>query len=192
MVDRTKEWKDLPRLDPAFFLRELRKVETRLSPEMDPRIRALRDRGQERFLEARQGCLFCYGMSHKLGVPVAFIPVERQDYDGVAVWLDGDTEKYCPLQLKELVPAKLNPNDTINARLSALKKYGDSADLTVVIHHTREGRFEPNDIHIPTGVKLAGIYVFAGITPDQNRWVLLGDLAKNRNEWTSLEFDYPT
>jgi hypothetical protein len=192
MVDRTREWKDLHRIDPAFFLREIRKVEAGLSPNLDPRIRALRDRGQEHFLEARQGCLFCYGMSQKLGVTVSFIPVERQDYDGVAVWLDGDIERYCPLQLKELVPAKLNPNDTINARLAALKKYRDSADLVVAIHHTRTGRIEPNDIHIPTDVSLAGIYVFAATSADQTRWALLGDFTKDRDEWTILEFDYPT
>jgi hypothetical protein len=44
MVDRTKEWKDLHRIDPSFFLREIRKS-----------FRALRD--QEWF----RCCLECGG-----------------------------------------------------------------------------------------------------------------------------------
>jgi hypothetical protein len=192
-VDRTREWKDLPRLDPGFVLRELRKLETGLPLEkLDPKVRALRARGQRRYLEGRQGCLFCFGVGKKLGVPVLFIQTESQDYDGVAVWHEGDTEKYCPLQLKELVPPKLNPDDTINDRLAALSEYTDSADLTVVIHHTRAGRIEPDTITVPKGIKLAGIYLMAAISPDQKRWAVLGDFSKIREEWGIWEFDYPT
>ena len=81
--------------------------------------------------ELREGALFSFGMSQRIGQTVFLSPFEAQDHDFVASWVVGETQHLAPVQLKEVVPHDLNPMASVQRIVAALAKYTDSADLTV-------------------------------------------------------------
>jgi hypothetical protein len=44
------------------------------------------------------------------GTKICYATLEEADYDFLASWVEGDTQLFCPVQLKELPPAELNAN----------------------------------------------------------------------------------
>src|SRR2546421_10068974 len=114
MTNEINLWRSLPFYEPATILRNLRRIEQQLADvDMDERVRRLRTPGLKTYREARDAALFVYGMGLAKGVAMAYTPFERSDYDFVATWTEGTTQHFCPVQLKELVPADLNPGASI-------------------------------------------------------------------------------
>ena len=104
------EWKKLEYFDPAEILLRLRNVEVQL--DMPDDIRALRTNSLKEFREGRDAALFSLGLSVALGTPVRFARHEASDYDFVVAAQLGDTLHLSPVQLKEWVPAELNPKQS--------------------------------------------------------------------------------
>jgi len=177
--------------DPRAVLVDLRRLELRIgSAEIDPRVRHLRTNDLRNVRELRSACLFCHGMSELTGQKYAVAHSEAVDYDAVATWIKDGTQSFAPIQLKEVPPTALNPRASVQEVIDGLAKYPGSEDVTVVVHLNQRTRFLPSELTIPP-LRLAALWVFAGITPDQSRWAMWGNLLEPVESWQAGTFDYP-
>ncbi len=177
------------RIDPEQALIKLRVIQHVLAlSDAEQKIKDLRTRGLKREREIRQACLFCYGMSCRIGQKVWVYPVEDSDYDCVASWEVDSTRHFAPIQLKEVVPAHLNHEADLQAIIDGLTKYPVSADLTVAIYVNQNGRFEPSSIKLPN-LSIAALWVFGTLAPDQSEWFLCGNFLETPE---MISFSYPT
>ncbi len=183
-----REWGKLEYQDPEFILSELRKLEIEYAQlPIDKRTLNLRTNKLKKYREGREAALFCFGIGKYMGKKVFFSPTEASDYNFVVLWKDGEFANYAPVQIKEFVPADLNPALELDDLISGLKKYQDSSKLIVAIHLNRRIHLEFNNLNIPR-LKLAGLFLFGAVSEDQEKWMLQGDLLDNPQTTT---FDYP-
>ena len=187
---RTAAWSKLAYHDPVADLLALRAIEVDTAQwPLDPQVRTLRTGKQKPYCEWRQAALFCCGMSQAiLRCPIHFAPAESSDHDFIARWQADDMQSFAPVQLKELVPAALNPEADINAVLSGLKKYSDSADTVVAVYVNRRVRLALDAIVVPA-LRVAEVWLFGALSEDARRWFLIGDLLREK---AFHEFTYPT
>src|SRR5467141_298190 len=159
MPDVPREWARLSYREPRQYLLELREAERSIAgAPLDKKTRALRAKGQRKYLEARQAALFCHGINEALGLGIRFAHSEERDYDAIATWREGDVQHYAPIQLKEVPPASANPKATVNGVLAGLAKYVDSRELIVAVHVTKAGRLTIDEIQIPDGTTVRQIW----------------------------------
>jgi hypothetical protein len=186
---RTRAFQQLEYRDPRPFLVGLRELEPRVATSTLPKkVKNLRTNSLKWSRELREGALFCYGMSQRIGQTVFLSPSEAQDHDFVASWVVSDTQHLAPVQLKEVVPHDLNPSTSVQRVVDALEKYTDSADLTVAIHLNQRAHFDPTTLIIPP-LKIAALWVFGAISPDQAQWGLWGNFLETPS---GTRFEYPT
>lgn len=190
---RLREFAKLEYGDPRGFLTELRKIELAVAESPTPnRIKTLRTRGLRPEREMRDAAIFCVGISERFGFDVHFSPVEEQDFDFIATWLDGDAMRhYCPVQLKEVVPLELNAGATIQAVVDNLTRYVDSADMTVAIKVNRPVRFDPAELKLPINLRIGGLWIFEGLSADQSEFGLWGDFLSRTDASHGTKFLYP-
>jgi hypothetical protein len=122
-MDRTRlrHVSSLKYKEPAPFLVRLRALEPQVAAsDLSANAKALRTNSLKEYRELREAALFCHGMSKRLGRPVLLAKGESQDYDFVARCDDGSSYSFVPVQLKEVVPADLNPNGTLSEVLQGL------------------------------------------------------------------------
>jgi hypothetical protein len=194
MIDlRTRQFATLKYGDPLGYLVELRNVELQVVASSTPeRVRSLRTQGLKPEREMRDAAIFCVGMSERIGFDVLFAPFEDQDFDFVATWTDGQgTTKFCPVQLKEVVPPHLNSGATIQAVVDGLAHYSDSADVTFAIKFNQQGQFDPAALIIPGNLQIGGLWIFGALSPDQSELVLLGDFLGKEGAPFGTKFSYP-
>jgi hypothetical protein len=174
---RLRKFAELKFGDPRGFLRSLREVELPIAVSSTPeKIKTLRTQKLKPEREMRDAAIFCVGMSERIGIEVLFAPVEDQDFDFVATWCDGEgTRAYCPVQLKEVAPQHLNAVATIQAVVDSLARYADSVDVSVAIKINRMGRFDPSELKVPANLRIGGLWIFAGLSPQQSEFGLWGD-----------------
>ena len=177
--------------DPVPYLIQLRHREITVAlSDMQPEEKAMRTNGLKIPREQREAALFCLGMSERLGHKVYFSAQEDQDYDFVARWMIGEVLHYAQVQLKEVVPVKMNSRSTIEGIVESLGRLTDSNGLTVAIHLNRECRFEPSLLKVPEKLKIGSLWVFGSTTADQSCWTLWGNFTENAPFWN--QFSYPT
>lgn len=177
--------------DPRAVLVDLRRLELRIGlAEVDPRVRHLRTNNLRRVRELRSACLFCHGMSELTGQRYAVAHCEAMDYDAVATWIKEGIQLFAPIQLKEVPPTRLKATASVQEVINGLAMYTGSEDLTVVVHLNQATRFLPSELTIPS-LRLAALWVFAGIAPDQSRWAMWGNLLEPVDSWQAGTFDYP-
>lgn len=176
MTTRLNAWKNLRFLDPERVLIGLHDIAKMYPLNSFPyEFSSLRRRDVRHFGEGRQAALFCFAMSKVVGVPVWFAQTEASDYDIVTRFRRNDVDHYAPVQLKELVPARVNAASSLQGELDKLSKYVDSADLIVAFHVNRDVRLEPSDLRLPRGA-IAQLWLYAATAPDQSKWAAFGDL----------------
>ena len=186
---RVRQWEKLNYLDPERILRGLRTIATSHALHTLPyEVASLRRRDLRVYGEGRQAALFCYAMSQVSGLRVAFAQAEASDYDIVARYARGDTAIYVPIQLKELVPAKVNSNADLQLELDKIAKYVDSHDLVVAFHLNTDRRIEFTSLRFPVGI-VSELWFFGAAAPDQKKWVLVGDMLLGN--WGLRDFEYP-
>lgn len=174
--DRVRALAALEYGDPRSYLISLAKIQPTISASgLDRGVRTLRTRELRIHRERRQAALFCHFIAERMKTAVLFAPVEAQDYDFVSRWEAGGTARYAPTQLKEIVPAYLNPRASIEAVIGSLSKYADSSDLSVAIHLNRDFDFNPGGLRIPK-LSLASLWIFWATAPGGKQWALFGDL----------------
>jgi hypothetical protein len=173
---------------PRGWLRELREIERVVSLSGLPyKVRSLRTRRLRRWNESRQAALFAYGISQRYpDLSVDFACTQHADYDAIIRSRRHDEEFFTPIQLKEYVPGKLNPEATLESLLEGLNRYTNSSDLVAVVYLNRRFRLRLNPIYCP-GLNLGGVYLLGGVA--RNRWILVGDLL---DEFAGVSyFDHP-
>jgi hypothetical protein len=176
--------------DPKGYLESLALLEAEVSASDLPlTVKHLRTNRLKSERERRDAAIFCIGMSQALNSKVRFSLIEAQDYDFVATWQSSDTRHFCPIQLKELVSHELNPTASIQAVLRGLLKYVDSDDLTVVIKIGRNKRFEPSELHLPSQLSIAALWIFGSLTEDQTEWALWGNFVQGSSD--GIKFRIP-
>lgn len=154
-----------------------------------PKVKSLRTNELRSPREMRSAALFCYGLVKLIGRHVSVAGVEAQDFDAVGRWDFEGTVLYSPIQLKEVVPAHLNPKASLEVEVSKLVKYVDSTDLTVVIYVNRLTQFDMREFKVPSGLRIAALWVIAALDPHQSEWGLWGDFLC---EPQAGRFLYPT
>ncbi len=106
---RIREFERLEYRDPQEILVRLRQLEQKVvTSELPAKVRNLRMNPFKPWREMREAALFCYGMGERIGSTVYFALKESQDYDFVASWVSDCIRNYAPVQIKEVVPEKLN------------------------------------------------------------------------------------
>lgn len=189
-ADRVRALAALEYGDPRRYLISLAKLQPIIAASgQDRSVRTLRTNELKIHRERRQAALFCCFMADRMNTEVLFTRVEAQDYDFVARWeIGGAGVRYAPTQLKEVVPAYLNPQASVEAVIASLSKYADSSDLSIAIHLNKDCDFNPRSLRIPT-LSLASLWIFWATGSDGKRWALLGDLLREPSR--SLH-EYPT
>src|SRR5687767_14702903 len=113
--------------DPGPFLIFLRKLELKVvASDLPGRVKQLRTNPLKEWKEAREAALFCHGMGQRISTTICFAKGEAQDYDFVATWDNAGSRHFARVQLKEVVPADINPSASLQRTLLSLSKYTDS------------------------------------------------------------------
>jgi hypothetical protein len=189
MTTRLNTWKNLSFLDPERVSIGLYEIAKTYPLSSFPyQFSSLRRRDVRHFGEGRQAALFCYAMSKVVGAPVWFAQAEASDYDIVTRFRRNDVDHYAPVQLKELVPARVNAEASLQGELDKLSKYVDSVDLIVAFHVNRDMRLELGDLRLPRGA-IAQLWLYAATAQDQSKWVAFGDLLSPGSG--RIDFIYP-
>lgn len=188
MSIKIRAWSKLKYLDPKEILIRIREVEKNYPlEEMPYKVATLRTKPLQAHGESRQCALFCYGMSQALGVTLGYAESEEADYDFIIYCVE--EESFIPLQMKELVPEKLNKDTDIQKEINKLKKkYVDSEDLCVALYINRlEKSLDVSRIDI-AGLNIAELWLFGAASPDQSKWKIIGNLLDSPKTY---EFTYP-
>jgi hypothetical protein len=192
MTDQLNECRGFTYFDPAEVLRRLRAVEREMAtlefePEALPVV-TLRTASLKPYREGRDAALFCYGMGLAIGHELRYAPIEKRDYDFVATWDQDDGRHFCQVQLKELVPAELNPSITLNALLESIAaKRLQPSQTVLAIRLNRRGQIDLKSVQLPR-LPFAQLWYFWASSPDASRWCIYGDAMSQAGQW---EFEYP-
>lgn len=190
---RLRVFSKLQYCDPYKFLTELRLFEYIVANSATPKaIRTLRTNGLKAMREMRDVAIFCVGMSEHLDCKVCFSAFEEQDYDFVSRWEEDGWLKYCPIQLKEIVPEELNETITVQKIIDKLERYTDSADVTFVLKLNRVCQFNPSDIVISDNLSIGGLWVFGSVSEDQSEFALWGNFLNSVQNDMGIKFLYPS
>jgi hypothetical protein len=150
------------------------------------RQRAIKSKREREIVEA---CLFSFGLSCLIQRLVWVIDDEDADYDFVAFWHDDNEDDwFVPIQLKEVVPTRLNPDASIQSVIDSLAKYG-SPNLSVAIRVNQQITLDLDEITIPSRT-IAALWVYAPASQDGSRWLIAGNLVEPQPNLMCF-FDYP-
>jgi len=186
-----REFDSMDWVDPAQVLINLRWLESNLPSEMDDKVRRLRTNQLKEWREARIGALFAYGMSTKvLNVRTAVSKTESSDYDFVMRWVENERNYFYPVQLKELPPADLNPDISLNDIIDKLEKYSGETNLSVVIHINRQMRFEYRPWQRVGRPRINELWYLGCESADQSKWFLYGSVLRENPQ--KYDFEYPS
>jgi hypothetical protein len=186
---RIREFDRLSYKDPADYLKRLRAAE-RLLPAGHLRyeVRSLRTRRLRLDKERREAALLCYGVKQVMGYEaMGFASYPTADHDAVFRRREENTILYTPVQLKEVVPLRLNSKASIEAELAKLTKYSNATDLVVGVFFNQIGDYDFSSLNVPK-IDVAQIWVFGCCSLDQNEWYLHGDLLSDAR---LSKFRYP-
>ena len=149
---RARHWSQLQFIDPVHILTGLRQLESTIDMSVaSDDLRTLRRRDVRQFGEGRQAALLCYGLTSLTGVHIGFALKESADYDFVAAYKADGANSFVPVQLKELVPAHINPGADLQIELDKIAKYADSADLVVAFYLNRRTTIDFSTLRLPQG-----------------------------------------
>jgi len=194
MNDRLNAWRALEYHDPARVLRELKvaavQVEAeanRLGITLDPLSLRLRTTPLKKYREWRDAAIFTYGMGLAKGLKMGYATHEAEDYDFVTAWVLDEQSYFCPVQLKELPPADLNPDARIGDVIESLRKYPSSTESVLAVKLSREPELDLVSLRIPKA-PFKEVYFFWQTTPAPENYILCGDL---KEEPGAFEYSYP-
>lgn len=177
--------------DPIAFLKSIRVFEIEVSAAQTPdRVKRLRTGPLKAARERRDAALFCAGMTELTGQKIWMADAEDQDFDFVTCWTVDGVQHICPVQLKEIAPADLDPRGGYEKVFTSLGRYANAEDLIVAVKLGRQMRFDPAVLKIPDDLTLSELWVFGSITPDQSKWAIWGDFMQGPVSEGRV-FDYP-
>jgi hypothetical protein len=176
-----------PRINPGDFLK--------LRP-LIPEVKRRRAIPSKRERELAEACLFCHGLSCRMERQVLVIDDrgdvdDHDDYDFVALFEDDSNERFCPIQLKEVVPKRLNPDPHLSVQsvIDGLAKYAPRGDLSVAIRVNRTIDLDLDKITMPP-LRIKALWIYGAASLDGSRWVIYGNPIEPEPN-LSWFFDYP-
>lgn len=144
----------------------------------------LLDRRVREIAEDRRCAIFCHGAGQALGTKILFASHESADYDYVGAYQHNGSIYRFPIQLKQLVPDRLNPPTSLQREIAKLRKYPDSQDLVVAIHINRKIHIKPQELDT-SGLKVKEIWIYGQLQSHSDTWLLFGNLmADEPNAYT--------
>ncbi len=184
-----REWTRLSYHDPEKILLDLRKIAlTQPLNELPYEVSSLRTRELRRYGEGRQCALFCYFIGKALGINVKFAEFEKSDYDCVAYFEKDGVNNFLPIQMKELVPKKVNSSASLQVLINSLVKYTDSKDLVVAVHLNQCGAIRVSELSFPA-LNIGALWFFGANGSDQSIWTIIGNVLKPNARF--YKFRYP-
>jgi hypothetical protein len=176
--DRIRVFDGLAYGDPRGFLVALLEIEERVvKSALDRKTRTLKTNLLKPLRERREAALCCHFMAERIGKEVLFAHAESQDHDIVARVEDYNGVCYILVQLKEVVPAHLNPHAAIEDVVAALARYQDSKDLTVAIHLNQGAQIDLSTLTLPA-LNIGALWVYYASSRDGGQWSLYGDVLR--------------
>jgi hypothetical protein len=131
--------------------------------------------GRER--ELAEACIFSFGLSCAMERTVHVIDHHDADYDFVARWREDDGEfTHLPVQLKEVVPTRLNAKASVQAVIDGVQKK-QYRNLTVAIRVNQSVILDLDELIIARA-SLPAIWVYGAVAPDGSRWYIAGNLVE--------------
>lgn len=187
---RMNKWRELDFRDSERELIRLRRVEIYTASSLvSEKVRTLRTHDTKKLKESRQAALFCYGVKKAVREKVYYSMIEDEDYDFVAYWKKDETQHFAPTQIKEIVPAKLNPKQSIDEEIKKLKKYKGSDDLSVIILINREIK-KLDLLKIDCSeLSVKALWIYGCVSRDQSTWFLSGNFIESNPYY--FEYEYP-
>ncbi len=186
--DLLNHWRTLTFYDPAKILRDLKALERDLGAIDDPTVRRLRTPGLKKYREWRDAAIFTYGMGVAQGKEMLYATEESSDYDFLVAWRQEDEHVICPVQLKELVPADLNSDATLDNLLEKLPIYSPGSETVLAVKLNRRLKISLAGMTMPP-IPFKQLWFFWSATPDGSRWGIYGDALTQPGQ---AEFEHPT
>jgi hypothetical protein len=172
------------RINPADYLKKFGP----LTKGSEPKLQGLRGRKLKRTREIFEACLFCYGLSCRMGSAVWV--VDHEVYDFVTVRTKNGDHYFSRTQLKEVVPKRLNPEASVQSEIDkVIAKYPVSTGLTVAIRVNQHFMLDLDKITIPQ-CSIAALWIYAAASQDGSRWYMAGNLTEGE-PYAIWYFDYP-
>ncbi|SRR6266853_2966983 len=194
MNDRLNAWRALEYHDPARVLRELKVAAVQVKAEaeklgitLDPLSLRLRTTPLKKYREWRDAAIFTYGMGLAKGLKMGYATHEAEDYDFVTAWVLDKQSYFCPVQLKELAPADLNPRAKIGDLIESLHKYPSNTESVLAVKLSQKPELDLVALRIPQA-PFKEVYFFWQATPTLEKYILYGDL---KGEPEGFEYSYP-
>lgn len=185
-MNRVREWAKLKYYDPKNILIELREIETKYPLEKMPyTVSTSRSRSLKQCGQSRQCALFCYGISQAFNITISYADSEESDYDFIAYIKEH--ELFMPIQMKELVPEKVNSATDLECEIAKLEKYVDSHDLCVAMYLNRVSQLDFTKLRIPD-LNISELWFFGAGDPSQSTWKLIGNVLDKPKLYA---FEYP-
>ena len=177
---RLKVFAQLEFKDPEEYLRRWWRIAPLISSmNLQYQQKSFRTHGLRIHKDRREAALFCLGLQVATGNSTfEFAMSEASDYDAVFRCIVNGKICFTPIQLKEIVPTRLDEKATLEREIAKLGKYADSQDLVVALFLDRNGISKLTEIEAPN-LKLGGIWIFGCCSPDQSRWFLFGNIPSN-------------
>jgi hypothetical protein len=175
--------------DPVALLQGMRRVERMLRDVViDERVARLRTNGLRSERETRIACIFAVGLSVALGRQFWVAPGEDGDHDFliVAPEIQEVSGAVVPVQLKELVPADLNSDQTL-ADLKARVAHCPRSSTVLLIHLNRRGTISFDDLQTFASPFSENWFLWCS-DREQTRWAIFG---MRNGEPVHTEFEYP-
>ena len=114
--------------------------------------------------------------------------MEEGDHDCVLAWDHDGTQRFTPVQLKELPPADLNASITIADLLAGVTKKYAKTDTVLVVHLNRRGSVPLADLVLAESPFKEAWFLWCS-SDDQDCWCIWGE---SLAETGPVEFRYPT
>ncbi len=169
-----RQWETLTYSDPRHALEWMRRRHG--PPHRGDPLRRYRS-GRHRYIRERhQAAILCHGLATAvLKRPVFYALAEDADYDCVMAWRARRRTVFIPVQLKEVVPTRVNPDSSIDGVLEKLTRYASSDGLVVGIHLNREGIRNLAALDLPS-LNLRELWIFGQTGRAPNEWAIYGNV----------------
>lgn len=125
--------------------------------------------------EDRRCAIFCHGAGQALGTEILFASYENADYDYVGAYMQNGFVHRFPIQLKQLVPDRINASTSLQNEISKLSKYTDAQDLVVAFHVNRKINIKPQELDA-SGLQVKEIWLYGHLQNGDDTWLLFGNI----------------
>lgn len=171
-----REWRNLTYMNPTKLLVGMSEMfdSSGLLRHPNP-ADLLMNRRVRAIAEDRRCAIFCHGAGQVFNTKILFAPCESSDYDYVGAYQHEGKVIEFPIQMKQLVPDRINTKTCLQTEVDKLKKYSGARDLVVAIHVNRRIHLHERDIDV-SGLNIKEIWLFGKMNNGTDDWLLLGNL----------------